>query len=325
MDAGLLNAITTGVSSFVPAYQQSKANAEEQALRRRQQRLQMAQSGMQETPEGDIQMTPEASDTRALQKATQQAGLLRSGYRAVKNQETGEYDLEPVAGFKDQEQELRDLQLQKLRKEINAPAQAKDEFGQLPIENQEQIKDLSKKIAEKTNIKNSLQGGLNRLEDKNLDDDQKLVQARQMIKLLNSQAGQDAVGAEEAKRLAGFLEFRYFNLTEPGPLMGRAPISEFTEQVKQTLRGLNEATEYNRRNIDQLYGRNKSPSQPVNLNLAKRDIGLLNRQIKPTPGAGMETNAIADEYDPAIDDYAKKYNLKYDQAQSILRSRGYGN
>jgi hypothetical protein len=109
------------------------------------------------------------------------------------------------------------------------------QFTLLPKETQIQIEDLAKKIGGRTSIGSSLQAGLDKINDPSLSQEQKLITGKQMIKTLNSTEGQDAVGAEESKRLASLLEYHFFNFTEPGPAFGRAPIESFGEQVKNKI------------------------------------------------------------------------------------------
>lgn len=122
----------------------------------------------------------------------------------------------------------------------------------LPPENKEQINKLASSNAGKIAIINAIDSATQLLDDETIPDDQKLMQARQMIKTLNSTQGQDAVGAEEAKRLASLLEFNILNLTNPGPIVGRAPISEFSTQSKLTSRAIKESINQNQKVINDL-------------------------------------------------------------------------
>ena len=54
----------------------------------------------------------------SLDEATQQAGILRSGYQAVEDP-TGKFNLVKDPNFRDSDAELKALQLKKLRKEVN--------------------------------------------------------------------------------------------------------------------------------------------------------------------------------------------------------------
>lgn len=130
---------------------------------------------------------------------------------------------------------------------------SKNSIDKFPIENKEQITKLAGANATKVGIATQIDSTVKMLDDPKLDQDQKLMQARQMIKVLNSTQGQDAVGAEEAKRLASMLEFRMMpNFTEPGAFLGRSDISEFSTQAKLTSRGLKDSLSENQKIIEQL-------------------------------------------------------------------------
>jgi hypothetical protein len=148
------------------------------------------------------------------------------------------------------EREKLGLENAKLRGEIGGE---KQQFANLPVENQEQIKKLADKNATKAGISTQIDATVKMLKDPQINSDQKLMQARQMIKVLNSVEGQDAVGAEEAKRLAGLLEYHVWpNMTNPGPMFGRAPIEDFTTQAELSSRGLKDAMQTNQGIIGQL-------------------------------------------------------------------------
>ncbi len=138
---------------------------------------------------------------------------------------------------------VKGLEIKKLQAEIRKiEAEAgKARSENLPPENKEQINKLAGSNASKMAIAKQIDSDSKILDDPNVSEDQKLIKARQMIKTLNSTQGQDAVGAEEAKRLAGLLEFQVLNLTNPGPVFGRAPVAEFSKQSKFTSKSLKDA------------------------------------------------------------------------------------
>jgi hypothetical protein len=138
---------------------------------------------------------------------------------------------------------VKGLEIKKLQAEIRKiEAEAgKARSENLPPENKEQINKLAGSNASKMAIVKQIDSDAKILDDPNVSEDQKLIKARQMIKTLNSTQGQDAVGAEEAKRLAGLLEFNILNLTNPGPVFGRAPVAEFSKQAKFTSKSLKDA------------------------------------------------------------------------------------
>ena len=97
-----------------------------------------------------------------------------------------------------------------------------------------------------------------------LSDEQKIVQGRQLLKTLNSTEGADAIGAEEAKRLGGLLEYQMMNITQPGPMFGR-DLPGFKEQAMATSKNIKNAVQSNQKIIENLTGRK----------------GLLEEQPKP--------------------------------------------
>ena len=110
------------------------------------------------------------------------------------------------------------------------------------------ITDTSKKNAGKAGILSQIQG-MKTAFDAAKTNDEKIRIGRSMIKVLNSTEGQDAVGAEEAKRLADALEYKKFNMLEPGPMFGY-DLKGFDSQVNSTMDGLRSAVEQNQKNID---------------------------------------------------------------------------
>ena len=153
-----------------------------------------------------------------------------------------------------EEEHARDIKLKKLDFALKAGLKnmekQNDAFKSLPEIDKIAAKDLIKDNTAKTAISNQLKADLGILNDPNVADDQRIARARGMIKTLNSTMGKDAVGVEEAKRLASFLNFNYFNLTEPGAFAGR-DLDGFTDQVTNTIVAIDEAINLNQ---DQLAG-----------------------------------------------------------------------
>lgn len=149
----------------------------------------------------------------------------------------------------------------KAAQENSKKPDAKKEFEALPIENQKQIQSLAEKQANVSFIKNNLASSFVVLKDNKASPEQKLQTARQMIKTLNSTQGQDAVGSEEAKRLAGFLEMGLMNFIrgtkQPGEAFG-TDVGAFTTQIENKIKELDSVEKMNRAQIDKLYGRNSS-------------------------------------------------------------------
>lgn len=76
-------------------------------------------------------------------------------------------------------------------------------------------------------------------------------QGSEMLKILNSDIGKDAVGAEEAKRLGSFLEYKIANVTGPGSFIGR-DVEKFFEQAAQKNNSLKQTITANRKTADDI-------------------------------------------------------------------------
>lgn len=330
MDYGLLGGLAEGIKAGFNSYrderkyQQDKAAAEQQkALNERLMQMQMLGAGVETDPEGKITKTSDQINKELDDRLVKEAGLRKAGYQIDKDPVTGKSKgLIPIPGYHDTEEEERKAKIRKLNAETaqlgNSGDSNKKIFQALPMENQKQVELLAADNAKKTNIKNSLEASLQRIDDPKVNEEQKLVHARSMIKLLNSQVGQDAVGAEEAKRLAGLLEFRYFNLTEPGPVVGRAPIGDFAGQVRETIKSLGEGVSKNESDIQRLYGRSS-------LSAGKSPDGLLDIASSPQGRGLMGQDAIAGDQSVHEDNQAvswAKKNPNDPRAKKILLLNG---
>lgn len=171
----------------------------------------------------------------------------------------------------------------------NKPA-SKREFDALPVENQKEIEDLSKKNAAKVSIANQMKGYLDQY-DKAPSEQDKIVIGRQMLKVLNSPEGADAIGVEESRRLGGLLEYQMFNLTNPGPMFGR-DLPGFRDQVAATVKSVEGGTSANRNRIDELYGRQSNREAP------NPD---LNPKAKNTSGKAFANPALSPADKKALD------------------------
>lgn len=123
----------------------------------------------------------------------------------------------------------------------------------LPLDQKKEVETLAIKNANKRSIANQIKSGIAEW-DAAKDDDQKLTTGLQLIKVLNSTEGADAVGKEEAERLAGYLKYKVGNITGPGSFMGR-DLPEFRTQMESKAREIENAIAMNQGNIDSLYGR----------------------------------------------------------------------
>lgn len=154
---------------------------------------------------------------------------------------------------------------------------AKDaEFKALPMESQEIVKDLSRKNAQKLSIANQISGDLkqyrlargmdengNPIPGAKVDNDRALKIANGMVKTLNSKEGADAVGTEEAGRLATAIQFQVNPLNlKGGQRIGR-DFEAFDQQIGDTYTGITNGIAANRAEIDRAYGRQpQAPAQP---------------------------------------------------------------
>jgi hypothetical protein len=136
----------------------------------------------------------------------------------------------------------------KARREKATP---KGQFERLPEEDQIAVKDLAKSNASKITIANQIEAVLNKANG--LDDAQRLQQYRQIIKTLNSTQGQDAVGAEEAKRLASKLEIGMGGLVSGNLGQFGRDLDGFEEDAKITVDGLRSAVAANEKEIGNRY------------------------------------------------------------------------
>jgi hypothetical protein len=155
----------------------------------------------------------------------------------------------------------------------------------LPIDAKHEVNALATKNAGKVAIKNQIDAVMGNWD--NLTDEQKITTGRSLLKTLNSTEGADAIGAEEAKRLGGFLEFRLGNFTEPGAFVGR-DLKGFKEQATNASTAIGSAVKANQAVIDQRMGR--SPKQTA-------------------------------AFEPDVLQYAQKHNITPEQAQGLKAQR----
>ena len=189
----------------------------------------------------------------------------------------------------------RDFRERMLREQIAARKQLKG--PQLPIESKEMIKDLAKSNANKVAIANQIDAVING--SKGLNDVQRLQQYRQLIKVLNSTQGQDAVGVEEAKRLASKLEIGYGGLVSGNLGQFGRDLEGFAGDAKITSQSLRAARKANQAEIDRQYGRSGSPPGATD-------------DTQETGGGGGEVKRLTKDGRTAIFDAATKQFLRYE-------------
>ena len=196
---------------------------------------------------------------KAIEMNLPNAEQLPQGYNP---QFVERWQMGTLSGEEQLRQRMAQSQLSLDREKIAASrveAKSKAKSGEaLPLDQKKFVDTLATKNANKTSIKNQLDAFLQSFDG--LSDDQKVVQSRQLLKTLNSPEGADAIGAEEAKRLGNLIEFKLFNLTEPGSVFGR-DLEEFRNQVKNTSDMIGRGVESNRSEIDRAMGRQSSSGQ----------------------------------------------------------------
>jgi len=127
------------------------------------------------------------------------------------------------------------------------------DYKSLPKEKQISISGFATDNAKQGAIKNSIDSFLKEWET--LDDEERLTQGKSFIKTLNSTMGSDAAGAEEVKRLAGYLEYAFGNFTNDNPTQFGRDLEGFRKQVQNTSNQIGGTLKLNQADIDKAYGR----------------------------------------------------------------------
>ncbi len=178
---------------------------------------------------------------------------------------TDQFALQQGADQRASEQELweRDMAMKKFgleREKMMASKSAAGATGEnLPIDQKRVVTDLSAKNASKLSIKNQIDAVMGGWDE--LSDDQKVATGRSLLKTLNSTEGADAIGAEEAKRLGGKLEFAMGNLSpwNSNPIQFGRDLNGFAEQARNQSASIGKAIESNQSIIDKNMGRKGEP------------------------------------------------------------------
>lgn len=121
----------------------------------------------------------------------------------------------------------------------------------IPETDQKLVDSLSVGNAKKLAIANQIDAVIGNWDQ--MTDDQRLTQGRQLIKVLNSSEGSDAVGAEEAKRLGAKLEFAYGNFNNSNPTQFGRNLKGFLQQAIDTSAGLKSAIKANNKLVENTY------------------------------------------------------------------------
>lgn len=133
-DLGLLGGLAKGLQMGFSSYQGQRKRIEDRekydtelerdrmkdALLKKAYDSGLFEKGVQEDEDGGYDYTPEHKDQVELKKATEQAGLLKSGYKALKDPVTGAYSVEAIPGFKDLDKEAKSTDIAYKKAAIDA-------------------------------------------------------------------------------------------------------------------------------------------------------------------------------------------------------------
>lgn len=146
------------------------------------------------------------------------------------------------------------------REELDMQKQKQANAGkEMPLEDKEVVKNMAQKNASKIAIANQIESYLNQFKQAK-DDNTKLRIGGQMMKVLNSPEGADAIGAEESKRLGDALQFHVANVLGAGPMFGR-DLKGFETQSQATLDAVRDSARANQDYISTIT--NKPPTSPI--------------------------------------------------------------
>jgi hypothetical protein len=234
LEAGLLAALPTVLGSALGGPSGAMAG------------VQAGQAGLGQYQKG-IEAEKAAEAERAKQ-LMQLSGELEKAEATKAESQLQSKKLEQESQFRQKQLGLQEGELALKRKEQERKATAGVE---LPEDKKEIVSGLAKKNAVKISIANQIDQTLNVLDNPKIDEDQKIAAGRTLLKTLNSSEGADAIGVEEAKRLGSFLEFKVFNLTQPGSFVGR-DVDQFGEQARIQSQSLKQSIMANQAQIDAL-------------------------------------------------------------------------
>jgi hypothetical protein len=226
-----------GGAAFANAYQGQQQTERQRAL----QKLELAQNFANQ----GVDLSDE--DMGAINQAVD-TGEIGAGFKSLLNRQaqskrsTNEYEKQ----IKSLDLESKRASIDKTRSEIEQSklpfAQSKEAQKLAYAEelknkaamsgaavNKTQIDEIARKNANVFSVKSGIDSALAQLQS-DLPEEEKIKVGQNLLKLLNSAEGSDAVGAEESKRLGSFLEWKFANFTQPGSFIGR-DLDLFTQQV----------------------------------------------------------------------------------------------
>lgn len=188
---------------------------------------------------------------------------------------------------RDAQMERLKLQEEGLKKRAVLGAKAKKDKGvDLPLDKKEKVKIFAKKQADMSVMNDQISALKNQIRDKSIPESERIVSAREQLKLINSQLGKDAVGAEEAKRLSAYLEIApnvYKGITKFG-----ADIEAFADQLDRVNKRVSDTIQNTGKMIDDIYGRpagktyipSETKQAPSNTKKIKIDPAVRLKMIK---------------------------------------------
>lgn len=192
--------------------------------------------------ESGYQLSPEAQAKQAaeLQAKQAQAGLIGAQAETEKAKPG-----------------LMAAQTEKAKAEAKkslTPKGAGESFKSLPKDKQITIENLSKEKARLTGINSQVEQLKNQILDPKISEADKLATAREQLKLLNSTLGSDAVGAEEVKRLASYLQYAPDPFGPKGMKVG-PDLQGYARQLDRINQRSSGTMQTLQNNIDIAYGR----------------------------------------------------------------------
>lgn len=174
-------------------------------------------------------------------------------------------------------------------------------YDALPKESKIQVDKIAGSMGDVTAIRNSLQGDLEQLKNAKTEAE-KITIGQSMIKTLNSKMGKDAVGVEEAHRLAPYLEFQKFNFTGPGAFMGR-DIDAFQKQVENSIAGMDRSIQLGNEQIAKIKG-----IEPTQTAQGSTSAGSTTASLTPQDQARIKW-AQDNPNDPRSGEVLKRYGM----------------
>lgn len=219
---GLLSGLAAGLKGGLEGYnterdyQLKKQNqAAEDALKKKMYHLSLQEKGLQEK-EGSFVKTADAISKDDLQRRLTESQIFKN------EREPAENPLSHAIQLMNLQKGSADLQ--------DRQKKAADPFNQLPKMQQMEAEGLLKQSQAKNKGLLSLNAAIDQLNDPKKSDDEKVMIGQMVLKLLNDPENSDAVGAEEVRRLGGYLE--RFSIQRPGLNPIGRNLEEFTKQTK---------------------------------------------------------------------------------------------